>query len=72
MIEYAQTNGIQDDFGLFYPGMRRFAIPLQENGRTVMTLGVGISATRARNTNHVGKLVAELKDVRITVEDAMD
>jgi|GEM_PF-2245478 DNA-binding IclR family transcriptional regulator len=72
VVEYARLNEIMDDFCLFYPGTRRFAVPIQENGRTVMTLGVGMSATRAQKDDHAEKIIAELKDIRLTVEDAME
>lgn len=72
MIDHAREQGIQDDFGLFYPGTRRFAIPLCENGRTVMTLGVGISATRALNGDHCKEITAELKNVQTAIAIAME
>lgn len=72
VINHAQETEIMDDFGVFYPGGRRFAVPIQEKGRTVMTLGVGMSATRARQTDQAEKIITELKEIRFTVEDTME
>jgi len=72
MIARALRNDMQDDPGLFYPGIHRFAIPLREKGRTVMTLGVGFSAKRARDAAFSEAIVAELRNVQAAIEDCFD
>jgi len=72
MIARALRNDMQDDPGLFYPGIHRFAIPLREKGRTVMTLGVGFSAKRARDAAFAETIVAELRNVQAAIGDGFD
>jgi len=72
MIARARRNGMQDDPGLFYPGIHRFAIPLREKGQTVMTLGVGFSAKRAREASFSEALAGELRDIQAAIEDLFE
>lgn len=72
MIHYAQSNDIQDDFALFYPGTHRFSVPIRENGRTIMTLGVGVSLKRTRESDLAEKIVAELQRIRIWIEASFE
>lgn len=72
MIRHARQTGIQDDFGLFYPGTHRFSVPIRENGQTVMTLGVGISLKRTREGDLAEKIVSELEYIRTRIEGSFE
>lgn len=72
MIAHARTNAMQEDPGLFYPGIHRFAIPLREKGQTVMVLGVGLSAKRAGDAAFSEAIVTELRNVQAVIEDGFE
>lgn len=72
MIARVRASGIQEDPGLFYPGIHRFAIPLREKGQTVMSLGVGLSAKRANDAAFSEAIVSELRNVQAAVEDVFE
>ncbi|MCF8104900.1 MAG: transcriptional regulator, IclR family protein [Desulfohalobiaceae bacterium] len=68
MVEEAAATGFQDDFGAFYPGMHRFAVPLNEAGRTVMTLGLGIMPARLQEEGLAGRIKSRLQRSRAEIE----
>lgn len=72
MVARVRASGLQADPGLFYPGIHRFSIPLREKGQTVMTLGVGFSAKRARDGAFSEAVVAELHNVQAAIEDVFE
>lgn len=69
MIELTELTGIQDDLGIFYPGMYRFAIPIREKGQTVMTLGLGIMPVRLSNNGLYEKIIAALRKSKQEIEE---
>lgn len=72
MIDQARENNLQDDFGIFYPGLRRFAIPIKERGRTIMTLGVGVSPRRAEEGDMASRIVKDLQNIREWIESSFE
>jgi hypothetical protein len=72
MIRYAEKHDLQDDFALFYPGMHRFSVPLRENVKTVMTLGVGISEKRTRNSGRTERILRDLQEIRRRIEASFE
>ena len=72
MVDYAQSNDLQDDFALFYPGIHRFSAPIRENGRTIMTLGVGVSLKRTGDGDLAQRIVADLRRIRTVIEASFD
>lgn len=72
MITQTLQTGIQDDRALFYPGLHRFSVPLKENGQTVMTLGVGISAKRTQKGDLTRRIIADLKAISARIEEAFE
>lgn len=72
MITQTLQTGIQDDRALFYPGLHRFSVPLKENGKTVMTLGVGISSKRTREGDLAHRIMADIKAISARIEGAFE
>lgn len=72
MIDHVSVHGFQDDFGIFYPGLRRFAIPIRERGRTIMTLGVGISPRRAEKDDLAQRITTDLMNVQEWIESSFE
>lgn len=70
MIEHMRQTGVQDDFSLFYPGLRRFSVPIRQNGKTVMVLGVGIASKRAGDKDLLDRIVTGLTEFSSRIEDA--
>ena len=68
MIRLTRETDIQDDLAMFYPGLRRFSVPLRENGKIVLTMGVGVSSKRTREGDLAETIVSELQDVRKRIE----
>lgn len=72
MIDSALESGVQDDYGIFFPGLRRFAVPIRERGRTIMTLGVGISRRRAESGELPELISRDLLAIRDWIESSFD
>ncbi len=72
MIDHAASTGVQNDFALFYPGMHRFSVPLRENGRPVMALGLGIMPARLAEDGLEARIVDALRDAQYKIEDIMN
>lgn len=72
MIDHAGKNDLQDDFGIFYPGLRRFAIPIREKGRTIMALGVGISPRKAEKDDLAQRIITDLHGMREWIESSFE
>jgi DNA-binding IclR family transcriptional regulator len=72
MIDHAASTGVQDDFALFYPGMHRFSVPLRENGRPVMALGLGMMPARLAEDSLEARIVDALRDAQNRIEDIMN
>lgn len=72
MINHARTNELQDDFGIFFPGLRRFAIPIREKGRTIMTLGVGISPRKAEKDDLAERITTDLRNIQEWIESSFE
>ncbi len=68
MIRQAESNDIQDDRAMFYPGLHRFSIPIREHGKIVMTVGVGVSSKRTREGDLADAIISELQEIRSSVE----
>ena len=69
MIKTTERTGIQDDLGIFYPGMHRFSIPLLEKGQTVMTLGLGIMPVRLEKKGLYEQIIAALRKAKNEIEE---
>jgi len=72
MIDHAASTGVQNDFALFFPGMHRFSVPLRENGRPVMALGLGIMPARLAEDGLETRIVDALLDAQYKIEDIMN
>jgi DNA-binding IclR family transcriptional regulator len=58
-----------DDRGLFFPGMHRFAVPLYEEGKTAMALGLGVMPARLEQNPSLGQRIAsKLESARHEIE----
>ncbi len=69
VLHKARKNDFLDDQGLFFPGMRRFAVPLYEAGQTAMTLGVGVMPARLEQNPNLGdRITAKLQAARSEIE----
>ena len=68
MIQQARLTDVQDDQGMFYPGLRRFSVPIREGGKIVMTVGVGVSSKRARDAHLSTRIISELQEICSRVE----
>ena len=65
----AHRDDFLDDRGLFFPGMRRFAVPLYEGGQIAMTLGVGVMPARLeQNPDLCDRMREKLQSVRAEIE----
>ena len=69
MIRQTRLTDLQDDGAIFYPGLRRFCVPIREQNKIVMTVGVGVSAKRIADGQLSELIISELRDVRRKVED---
>lgn len=69
MIETALNRDLQDDLGLFYPGMRRLAVPIREAGQVVMVLGLGVLEARIRKSGALEDIVSRLREAKSGIED---
>jgi DNA-binding IclR family transcriptional regulator len=69
MIREARDTQMQDDRAMFYPGMRRFAIPIREQGRTVMVLGVGVLEARMDKGDLYSQITSGLDEVRSSLDE---
>ncbi|TVM31544.1 IclR family transcriptional regulator [Oceanidesulfovibrio marinus] len=72
MIEDARETGIQRDAGLFYPGIIRMAVPLVDQGRVTMVLGLGVLEARQEQADGVEHIAVALQDAKARIEDAMN
>ena len=68
MIQRARSADMQDDQAMFYPGLHRFSVPIREQGKVVMTVGVGVSSKRTREGNLAAAIISELEHLRSSVE----
>ncbi len=68
MISRALAEDYQDDEGLFFPGSRRFAVPIRLGGNTVYVLGIGIMSVRLEEEGLYEKIKAELFASRQRIE----
>jgi DNA-binding IclR family transcriptional regulator len=72
VILQARRSGMLDDRGMFFPGMRRFAVPLYESDQVVMTLGVGIMPARMEhNPALYERIISRLQSARTEIESFM-
>jgi DNA-binding IclR family transcriptional regulator len=72
VILQARRSGMLDDRGMFFPGMRRFAVPLYESGQVVMTLGVGIMPARLEQDSALyERIISRLQSARTEIESFM-
>lgn len=69
MIHESMDKQMQDDRALFYPGMRRFAIPIKEQGRTVMVLGLGVLEARIHKGDLYRQITSRLEEIRSSLEE---
>lgn len=72
MITHARANDLQDDFGIFFPGLRRVAIPIREKGHTIMTLGVGLSPRKAEKDNMIQRITTDLRNIQDWIESSFE
>ncbi|WP_028574285.1 IclR family transcriptional regulator [Desulfonatronovibrio hydrogenovorans] len=72
MIRKAGNTQMQDDRALFYPGMRRFAIPIREQDQTVMVLGLGVLEARMLKNDLCGKIASRLEQTRSSLEEVFN
>ncbi|MFW5997839.1 MAG: IclR family transcriptional regulator domain-containing protein, partial [Desulfovermiculus sp.] len=72
VIFQARSSGLLDDRGIFFPGMRRFAVPLYEADKVAMTLGVGIMPARMKhNPALYERITSRLQSARSEIESFM-
>lgn len=69
MIREALDTQMQDDRALFYPGMRRFAIPIREQGQTVMVLGLGVLEARMSRDDLCRRITSRLDETRSSLDE---
>ena len=69
MIKESWDSGLQDDFALFYPGARRFAVPIRENNHIVMVLGLGILEARLSKPGLLETILDRLMAVKVRIEE---
>ena len=73
MIAETRTSGLQDDKGLFFPGMRRLAVPLREKGVPLMVLGLGVMPLRVqRRPELLDQLIQRLKSTQKDIESFLN
>ncbi|WP_051564576.1 IclR family transcriptional regulator [Desulfovermiculus halophilus] len=69
VLHQARRSDFLDDRGIFFPGMRRFAVPLYESGQVAMTLGVGVMPARLERVPGLGDRIADkLHSARAEIE----
>ncbi len=71
MIDDAMRTGLQLDVGLFYPGVIRLALPLVDQGRVTMVLGLGILEARQEQSDMVSRIATAMQEAKGHIEDAM-
>jgi DNA-binding IclR family transcriptional regulator len=72
MIKKALESDLQDDFALFYPGVRRFAVPIREKGKVVMVLGLGILDARVASQRDLEEIFLRLKQFQHETEELLN
>lgn len=68
MIREALQTRMQDDGGLFYPGMRRFAVPIRDRERTVLVLGLGVLEARLNRSDIRDRIASRMEEARQSLE----
>ena len=71
MVQTSLETGLQDDQGLFYPGVHRFAVPLRKEGNVSMVLGLGVLAARLERGLAVEDITARMREVQTRIEERM-
>ncbi|TVM19392.1 transcriptional regulator, IclR family protein [Oceanidesulfovibrio indonesiensis] len=72
MVANAWRTGIQMDAGLFYPGVIRLAVPLVDQERVTMVLGLGILEARQEERDAVSRIAAAMRGAKERIEEAMN
>ena len=72
MIRNAQATDIQFDAGLFYPGIYRLAVPIMEQSRVAMVLGLGLLEARVSSKELVDRIGAAMIEMKDRVERNMN
>jgi DNA-binding IclR family transcriptional regulator len=71
VMENALKEGIEDDGGKYYPGIRRLSVPIIIGGEVRYTIGVGMIKGRAKEISFVDKtkkyLLAAKKELEIII-----
>lgn len=69
MIRSAADSDVQDDSALFYPGARRFAVPIREKGKTVMVLGLGVLDAAVSSKDVREKIFLRMRQLKKNIEN---
>lgn len=68
MIAEARRTGVQRDAGLFYSGLHRLSVPLEDAGRVTMVLGAGFFAGNDPRAPDPDRIVAALLEAKRRIE----
>lgn len=71
MAHNARATGIQFDAGLFYSGAYRLAVPIMEQGRIAMVMGLGVLEARVSSMDLVDRISAAMIEMKDRVERTM-
>lgn len=68
----ARATSIQFDAGLFYPGVYRLAVPIMEQGRIAMVLGLGVLEVRVTSMDFVDRISAAMNEMKDRIQRNMN
>lgn len=71
IIRDAWRDEMQFDPGVFYPGICRLAVPLKDDGRVALVLGVGVLMARVGEGSLVEDIKAYLREAKAQIEEEM-
>jgi DNA-binding IclR family transcriptional regulator len=72
MVRNARATAVQFDAGLFYTGVYRLAVPVMEQGRVAMVLGLGVLQARVSSMDVVDRISAAMIEMKDRVERNMN
>jgi DNA-binding IclR family transcriptional regulator len=72
MVRSARATAVQFDAGLFYPGVYRLAVPIVEQGRIAMVLGLGVLEAGGASKDVVERISAAMIEMKGRVERVMN
>ncbi|WP_156816852.1 IclR family transcriptional regulator domain-containing protein [Desulfovibrio oxyclinae] len=71
MIRSTRETGTQFDAGLFYTGVYRMAVPIMEQGRIAMVLGLGVIEASVSGMDYLNEIATAMDDMKQRIERNM-